>query len=202
MRDINLRTFVYIDVLQSQLASFNATVSQGYLPKEGQASLYVEIEPGMAINELTDVAIKRAGVEPGFLIVERKYGMLELHSFDHGAIRAAGEEILDRIGCDKSERMNPEIMTSEYLTGIEGYQSQLINRYRHGDMLLEKETLYVLEIHPAAYAAFAANEAEKASPINLLEMRAFGKYGRVQLGGSEAAIEAAEDKVLQRLDFS
>lgn len=202
MREINLRTFVYIDVLQSQLASFNATVSQGYLPQEGQASLYVEIAPGMAINRLMDDIIKHAGVEPGFLIVERKYGMLEVHSFDHGAIRAAGDKILDRTGCEKSDRLEPEIMTSEILTGIEGYQSQIINRYRHGDMLLENETLYVLEIAPAGYAAYAANEAEKASPINLLEMRAFGKYGRVQLGGSEAAIEVAEEKVLRRLDFS
>ena len=40
---------------------------------------------------------------------------------------------------------------------------QLINRMRHGHMILAEQTLYVMEVQPAAYAALAANEAEKAA---------------------------------------
>ena len=61
----------------------------------------------------------------------------------------------------------------------------------YGDFILRNQTLYILEVHPAGYAALAANEAEKCSPVNVLEVRAFGAFGRVWLGGSEAAIEEA-----------
>jgi len=52
------------------------------------------------------------------------------------------------------------------------------------------QTLYVMEVAPAAYAALAANEAEKAAHINILEVRAFGSFGRVYLGGEERDIMA------------
>ena len=45
----------------------------------------------------------------------------------------------------------------------------------------------------------AANEAEKASPINLLEMRAVGAFGRLYLGGMEAEVAEAERAVLDCL---
>jgi hypothetical protein len=57
-------------------------------------------------------------------------------------------------------------------------------------MLLAGQTLYVLEVEPAGYAALAANEAEKAAHINILEVRAFGSFGRVYLGGEERDIMA------------
>ncbi len=56
-------------------------------------------------------------------------------------------------------------------------------------MILPGESLYVLEVAPAGYAAIAANEAEKAADINILEVRAFGSFGRVYLGGEERDIE-------------
>ena len=55
---VDLRAFVFLDSLQPQYASFLATVSRGYLPRVGQASLFVEIAPGMAINHILDVALK------------------------------------------------------------------------------------------------------------------------------------------------
>ena len=55
---VDLRAFIYLDSLQPQFASFQATISKGYLPKVGQASLFVEIAPGMAINQILDVALK------------------------------------------------------------------------------------------------------------------------------------------------
>ena len=62
---MELRTFTYIDVLQPQLTGFLQTVSQGFMPLEGQAALFIEIAPGIAINQLTDVALKATSVQPG-----------------------------------------------------------------------------------------------------------------------------------------
>ena len=61
---VELRAFVFLDSLQPQFASFQATISKGYLPKVGQASLFVEIAPGMAINQILDVALKSTDVTP------------------------------------------------------------------------------------------------------------------------------------------
>jgi hypothetical protein len=99
----------------------------------------------------------------------------------------------------ETDRLRPRIVSAQKLTGIEGYQSQLVNRMRHGNFLLENETLYVLEVHPAGYALLATNEAEKAANINVLEFRAIGAFGRVYLGGSEANIEEAAKAALNAL---
>jgi len=188
---VDLRTFTFIDILQPQLAAFLATISQGYLPVEGQASLLIEIAPGIAINQLTDVALKSTRVTPGMQIVERAYGLLEIHDFDQGEVRAAGRAILDAIGQTEEARLRPRTLTDEMITGADPYHTMLINRMRHGNMIAKGETLYTLETHPAGYALLAANEAEKTADINVLEVRAFGAYGRVYLGGSEAEIAKA-----------
>lgn len=188
---IELRTFVYLDVLQPQLASFLATVAQGYLPVEQQAVLYIEVAPGVVINRIADVALKNTDVTPGMQIVERAYGVLELHSFDHGSIRAAGAAVLGHLGKSERERLAPRTMLAEKITGLSPYQTMLINRMRHGEMIVKDETMFVLETLPAGYALLAANEAEKAAPIRLLEVIAFGAFGRLYLGGSEAAIDEA-----------
>ena len=196
MPAMELRTFSYIDVLQPQLAGFLQTVAAGFLPLEQQASLFIEIAPGMAINELTDVALKKTRAIPGMQIVERAYGLLELHHFDQGEIRSAGEAMLERLGLKQEDRLKPKVMPSQTITGIDGHQAALINRMRHGDMLSQSQTLYILEVHPAGYAAIAANEAEKAADISLLEVITFGAFGRLWLGGDEAniaeAVKAAE----------
>jgi hypothetical protein len=188
---ISLRTYVYLDVLQPQLASFLATVAQGYLPIEEQASLFVEVQPGIAINRITDVALKNAKVTPGMQIVERAFGVLELHSFNQAEVRAAGEAILRYCGMQETDRLTPRVVTSEIITGIDAYQTMLINRFRHGDVILKGQSLYILETHPAGYAILAANEAEKASPIHLLEVISFGAYGRLYLGGGDDEIKEA-----------
>lgn len=188
---IELRTFSYIDILQPQLASFIATVSQGFHPLEHEAALFVEIAPGLQINVITDVVLKKTRVIPGMQIVERAYGMLEIHHRDQGQVKAAGRAILDFLGLEEADRLKPRIASSQIITGINNYQTHLINRMRHGQFLLENETLYILEVHPAAYAAIAANEAEKASPVNLLEVMTFGAFGRLYLGGPEDNIKEA-----------
>ncbi len=197
---MQLRTYAFLDVLQPQLAGFLQTVAAGFQPLEGQAALFVEIAPGIAINRLTDAALKATRVQPGMQIVERAYGLVELHDFDQGQVRAAGEAILEAMGCSEAERLVPNVTASEAITGVAGHHEMLVNRMRHGDMLREGETLYVMECRPAGYAALAANEAEKAAPIRLLEVRTFGALGRLWLGGGEAEIEEARRAVHATFD--
>ena len=197
---MDLRTFTYIDILQPQLTGFLQTVAPGFLPLENQAALFVEIAPGLAINSVTDIALKNTSVYPGLQIVERAFGVLELHSFDQGQVRAAGDAILDYLGVVETDRYRPVLRTSQVITGLDGHQAMLINRMRHGDMIGEGETLYVMECEPAGYACIAANEAEKAAKVNLLEVSTFGAYGRLYLGGGEAEIEEAEKAIKALFD--
>lgn len=186
-----LRCYVFIDKLQPQFASFLGTVAQGFLPVPDQASLFVEVAPGMDIMRVTDVALKATDVKPGMMIIERMYGMLEIHSDSQADVRRAGQAILDSLDLKEEDRMKPEITSSQVIRNISDYHTQLINRTRHGDMIVPGQTLYVLEVAPAGYAAIAANEAEKAADINILEVRAFGSFGRVYLGGEERDIDVA-----------
>jgi len=188
---MELRTYSFLDSLQPQLAGFLQTVAPGFQPLERQASLFVEIAPGIAINRLTDAALKRTRCRPGMQIVERAFGLLELHHDDQGEVREAGAAILEMMGLQESDRLRPKIISEQTIRSIEPYHEMLVNRMRHGDMIREGETLYLLECWPAAYAAIAANEAEKASPIRLLEVVTFGAFGRLYLGGGEAEIDEA-----------
>lgn len=197
---VELRTFIYLDVMQPQFASFVASTARGYLPVERQAALYVEIAPGIEINRVTDVALKQANVTPAVQVVERAYGLLEVHAFDQGEVRAAGGAILDHLGKSENERLQPRVMTTQIITNVDPYQAMLINRNRGGSMLLGGQTLYILEVHPAGYAVLAANEAEKASPITIVEIRPYGAFGRVWLGGTEAHIEEASKAALAALE--
>ncbi len=184
-----LRCYVFLDSLQPQLASFLATVAQGFLPTPGQASLFVEVAPGMDIMRVTDVALKATDVRPGMMIIERLYGMLEIHSDSQADVREAGRAILRALGLNEEDRIQPEIFSSQVIRNIHEYHTQLINRTRHGDMIVPGQSLHVLEVAPAGYAAIAANEAEKAARINVLEVRAFGSFGRIYLGGEERDID-------------
>lgn len=191
-----VRSYCFLDSLQPQFASFLATVAGGFLPRAGQAALFVEISPGMDINRVTDVALKNTSVTPGMMIVERMFGMLEIHSDSQADVRQAGEEILKALGLTEEDRIKPKVTTSQLIKNVTDYHTQLINRVRHGNMILPGHTLYTMECAPAAYAALAANEAEKAADINVLEVRTFGSFGRIYLGGEEQNMlvghEAAE----------
>ena len=189
MADVDLRTYVFLDSMQPQYASFLATIAQGFLPTQGMASLYVEIAPGIEINRVTDIALKSNLVKPGMQIVERQLGTLEIHSESQAEIRGAGQAILDALGLKEEDRTKPTIVSSQVIRRVDDHQTQLINRMRHGNMILAGQTLYIMECEPAGYAALAANEAEKAADINLLEVRTFGSFGRLYLGGEERDID-------------
>lgn len=197
---VELRSYVYLDRLQSQHAAYIGTVALGFLPLPGDASLWIEISPGIEINRITDVALKSAVVRPGVQFVERLYGLLEIHSKRQGEVRAAGKAILEALGVDQRDGLKPKVVSSQIIRNIDAYQAQLINRNRRGQLLLEGQTLYVLEVQPAAYAALAANEAEKAALINILQVTAVGSFGRLYLGGEERDILAGSAAALTAIE--
>ena len=190
---VELLTYAYLDRLQPQCTAFVATIAKGYLPLSGQASLWIEIRPGMDINRLTDIALKSNDVQPGIMYVERAAGVLEIHSYDQGAVAEAGSAILSSLGMTIADRRKPTLVGLETVKNVSDFQCQLINRMRHGNMILPGETLLTIETQPASYAALAANEAEKAARINILEVRAIGAFGRVYIGGEEGEVSAAKD---------
>lgn len=187
---VDLRTYAFLDSLQPQHAAYMGTVARGFLPLPGDTSLWIEISPGIEINRVTDIALKATRVRPGMQVVERLFGLLEVHHEVQAEVRAAGAAILQALGVDESQRLKPRVISSQIIRNVDPHQVQLVNRMRFGHMLLAGQTLYVLEVEPAGYAALAANEAEKAASLNILEVRAFGSFGRVYLGGEERDIMA------------
>ena len=187
---VDLRTYAFLDSLQPQHAAYLGTVVRGFLPLPGDTSLWVEISPGIEINRITDIALKSTRVRPGMQVVERLFGLLEVHHEIQAEVRAAGAAILEALEVKELDRIKPRVVSSQIIRHVDAHQVQLVNRMRFGHMLLAGQTLYVLEVEPAGYAALAANEAEKAANINILDVRAFGSFGRVYLGGEEQDIMA------------
>ena len=104
------------------------------------------------------------------------------------------------MGVSERECIKPRVISSQIIRNIDPYQAQLINRTRRGQLLLAGQTLYVLEVEPAAYAALAANESEKAALINILQVQAVGSFGRLYLGGEERDILAASQAALAAIE--
>jgi hypothetical protein len=188
---IQLRTYTFIDSLQPQLASFMGKTARGFLPLPEMASLFVEIAPGIAINRVTDVALKASKVVPAVQVVERAYGLLEVHDHDKGQVLLAGKAILDFMSLKEEERLKPRVATNQIIRAIEPYQAQIINRNSQGMMILPGQSLFILETEPAGYVAFAANEAEKAARVSLVSVTPYGAFGRLYMSGPESEIDSA-----------
>jgi hypothetical protein len=149
---------------------------------------------------MMDIALKSAQVKPGVQIIERLYGLMEIHASSQGDVHAAGRAILDYLGVRQADCLKPRVISSRIIRNITAHHTQMINRSRRGNMILAGQTLYVLEVEPAAYAAIAANEAEKSAMINILQISAVGAFGRLYLGGEERDIVAAEAGILASLE--
>jgi microcompartment protein CcmL/EutN len=67
-------------------------------------------------------------------------------------------------------------------------------------MILPGESLFILECVPAAYITLAANEAEKAANVNLIEMRSIGAFGRLYMAGAEAEIDSAREAAIAAIE--
>jgi ethanolamine utilization microcompartment shell protein EutL len=190
---ISLRTYTFLDALQPQLATFVGKTARGFLPVPGQASLWVEIAPGIAINRVTDAALKATKVQPAVQVVERAYGLLEVHHNDQGEVLAAGRTILSHLELKEEQRLKPKVMTNQIIRSVEAYQTQIINRSSAGMMVLPGDSLFILETEPAGYIVLAANEAEKAAHVSLVNVTPYGAFGRLYLSGPEAEIDAASE---------
>jgi hypothetical protein len=191
MAAVSLRTYTFLDSLQPQFATFMGKTARGFLPVPGQASLFVEIAPGIAINRVTDVALKATKVQPALQVVERAYGLLEVHHFDQGEVRSAGAAILGHLELKEEDRLKPRVLTNQIIRGVEAYQTQIINRSSAGMMVLPGQSLFIFECEPAGYAVLAANEAEKAAHVYLVNVTPYGAFGRLYMAGPEAEIDAA-----------
>ena len=195
-----LRTYTFLDALQPQFASFMGKTARGFLPLPGMASLFVEIAPGIAVNRVTDVALKATRVVPAIQIVERAYGLLEVHDPDQGEVRQAGRAILDHLGVSEEDRLKPKVVNNQIIRAIEPYQAQLINRNSQGMMILPGQSLFILETEPAGYVAFAANEAEKAANVFLVSVTPYGAFGRLYMAGSESEIDSAAQAAMAAIE--
>jgi hypothetical protein len=200
MANVSLRTYTFLDALQPQLATFMGKTARGFLPVPGQASLFIEIAPGIAINRVTDVALKATKVQPALQVVERAYGLLEIHHFDQGEVLSAGAAVLGHLELHEEERLKPKVLTNQIIRAVEAYQTQIINRNSAGMMILPGQSLFILETEPAGYVAYAANEAEKAARIFLINVTPYGAFGRLYLSGPEAEIDAAAAAAISAIE--
>ena len=198
--DFSLRCYCYLDRMQAQYAAFVGSVTQGDLPTEGMAALYVEMAPGNEVFRVVDIAVKATEARPGAQIVEREFGMFEVHSSSQSTVLEAGDVVLNRLGLTVNDRIRPQVVSTQVITRIDPYQAQLINRFRRGSMLVPGQTMLVLECAPAAYINYAINEAEKKASINLIHVSSVGRFGRMWLGGSEAEIITARDAAIRALE--
>ena len=201
-----LRVYLCIEDLQRQFAAYMATPTRarGYIPLRGMHSLIVEIAPALAIHRVVDLAMKSVpGVEPGLLYVERQFGLLEVHADDMQMVHTAGEAILTGIEATPDDQLKPEVLYTDVVSEVSDQHAVLLNRNRDASMILPGESLFVLEMQPAAYSILAANEAEKSADVKLVDYRMMGATGRLYLSGPEAdiraAARAAEDALAARL---
>ena len=197
---VDLRGALHLDKLQPQLAAVCASNSDGFFPVAGESAFWLEVQPGIVVNRLLDVALKTCDVKPGALVTERHYGTLEVHGPDQGQVIEAGRQILAAAGVSPKDALAPTILTDEIIRKIDDHQAMMINRTRAGMLVLGDDTLYTLEVTPAVNVVLAANEAEKASSVRLVGLGADGAVGRLRLAGTDADIEYAVQAVRRALD--
>ena len=199
-----LRVYLLIENLRQQFAAYMGTPTRarGYPPLEGTNSLIIEVAPALAIQRVIDLAIKSVpNVEAGILFVERQFGVLELHSYDLGELKRAGEAVLKGIGCKAEGQLKPRILYSDVIEEVTDQHAVILNRNRQASMIMPGETLLVYEMTPALFAAVAANEAEKAAPGNtLVDVQMIGAAGRVYISGETASVTQARDTITKTLE--
>lgn len=200
MAEFQLRTWAFIDRMQPQAAAHVAATSPGDVPVAGMAELFIEVAPGNEIFRVADIALKAADVRPALQVVEREFGLLEIHSAQQAEVLAAGEAVLNHLGLTQADRLRPKVASAQFITNVSPYQAQLLNKWRKGSLLIPGESLFILEVAPAAYVALAANEAEKAANIKIVENRAVGRFGRMFISGSESEVKAASAAAIAALE--
>lgn len=194
-----LRVYLLLEDLQPQFAAYlgTPTRARGYPSYAGQHSLIVEVAPGLAIERVTDLALRSVpDVAPGILFVERQFGVLEVHadSLDH--VRQAGLAILAGIDARAEEQLRPRVLFHDIIEDITDQHAVIINRNRQASMILPGQSLLVFEMTPALFAAMAANAAEKAAPdVTLVDVQMIGAAGRVYISGPTQSVAIAREAI-------
>jgi ethanolamine utilization microcompartment shell protein EutL len=197
---MNLRTYVLIDRMQPEYAALTGKITQGEVPVEGMAELYIEVAPAADIYRVMDIALKTTEVRAGALAVEREYGSLEIHSAHQEAVQVAGRRALEVMGLTENDRLKPQILSATMVSRVDPWECQLINRVSYGGLLLAGQTLSVIEVMPAAYIVLAANEAEKAANITMVNYTSRGRSGRLYISGTEADVRQAQEAAIAAIE--
>jgi hypothetical protein len=199
-----LRVYLTVENLQRQFAAYLGSPSRarGYPAYDGQHSLFIEVAPGLAIERVTDLALRAVpGIQPGILFVERQFGVLEIHDSDASQLRTAGEAILAGVGASASDQLRPRTLYVDIIEDITDQHAVIINRNREASMLLPGHSLLIYEMTPALFACVAANEAEKVAPENtLVNVTMIGAAGRLYISGTTAGVRRARDRIASVLE--
>jgi len=196
----NLRTYAFVDSMQPQYAAFLGSELDGDVALAGMAELWIELAPGSEVYNLLDAALKSTDARPGLQMVEREFGLLELHSPSVESVRDAGRSILQACELGEGERIMPQVVSAKIIHKVNPYQAQQINKNRKGNLLIPGRSLLVMEVEPAAYVVLAANEAEKSSNVALIHFNPFGRFGRLFLSGSESEVRVAQEAAAAALE--
>ena len=189
--EITIRALMQIDNLQPKFAAYNGATVQGSVPLSGDTVLIGEFAPGNGVFTLIDRALKASAVEATTQLVEREFGFFILRSPSNAEVSAARDAILSELGASMSDRVKPSVASTQIITSVEPYQAQLLNKWRKGALLVPGQTLGIIECAPAAYISVAANEAEKSADVDIVEVRAVGRFGRLFISGSEDSVKTA-----------
>ncbi|MDI9347897.1 MAG: hypothetical protein QM538_05280 [Methylacidiphilales bacterium] len=198
-----LRVYMTVPYLQPQFVAWlsSPTRARGYPPSEGDHSLFIEIEPALAIHKIADIAIKSSPtLEFGMLYTERQFGLLELHAKDKQLLEVAGDNILTYLNVEKGQLTPPKVLYSDIVENINDQHAIILNRTREASMIIPGESLLVYELTPALYAGLAANEALKFAEVKLIHVDLIGASGRIFMSGSFQQLKKAQiqmDNVLQ-----
>lgn len=196
----SLRAYCHLDRIQPQFAAFVGSIAAGAPPVEGMSCLYVEMAPGNWVFPVVDKVLKAVDVLPGAQLVERQFGMFEVHSHNQAEVLRAGEVVLEFLGAEIESRIAPKVASEQVITNIHPNQAQVLNRNNRGTMIEGGQTMLVMEVEPAAYITLAANEAEKAAPVFLNHMSSVGVFGRLWMSGTESDILAAREAAVTAIN--
>lgn len=200
MSEITIRALMQIDNLQPKFAAYNGATVQGSIPLSGDTVLIGELAPGNGVFGLIDRALKASAVEATSQLVEREFGFFILRSPSNAEVSMARDAILAELGAGMSDRLKPAISSTQVITSVEPYQAQLLNKWRKGSLLVPGQTLGIIECAPAAYISIAANEAEKAAEIDMIEIRAVGRFGRLFISGSENSVKTGIEAATRAIE--
>jgi hypothetical protein len=203
-RQVQLRVYLPIPNLRPQFAAYMGTPTRarGYPPIEGDNALIIEVAPALAIERITDLALRSVpDIEPGILYVERQFGVLEVHHADQALVDQAGAAILKGIGASPADALRPRILYADVIEDITDQHAVIINRNREASMVLPGESLLVYEVVPALFAAVAANVAEEAAPdATLVIVSMIGAAGRIYISGTKEDVEKAGYEITRVLE--